>query len=218
MNRSVDFIKVDAQGLDLQIIESAGSLLDRVKGFSIEVRTDGCGPLYTGQPECSKVVQRAAELGFVLAGDSAADAPPPCAPKFALNPRYRATAFACELEMLFVRPGTPVLDSLWQYHQLKLNGCDELYRNEDTAKLASTARRRGKVVLVHHGGGLGMRFYGTNRTAAQRALRWYRDRPWTREGATSASGARRYMCGESFFSSSRSLPPRAGPPGPASPR
>lgn len=65
--RPVEFIKVDAQGLDATIIASARGRLGSVRSFALEVISDDCHTLYVGQPRCSGVVEQAAKLGFAPA-------------------------------------------------------------------------------------------------------------------------------------------------------
>merc|ERR1712194_943463 len=51
-------IKIDAQGIDLQVLMAASAqTLSRVRKISMEVTSDSdaCTPLYVGQPRCSTV-------------------------------------------------------------------------------------------------------------------------------------------------------------------
>jgi FkbM family methyltransferase len=65
IGHQVDFLKVDAQGMDLRVVLSGGSLLRRhVRHMVLEVVGDECAPLYHGQPRCSHVVKRLAAEGF----------------------------------------------------------------------------------------------------------------------------------------------------------
>ena len=97
IGRPVDLIKIDAQGLDLKVIESAGDLLHRIQRFSIEVVADECATLYEGQLHCSAVLQRVAQLGFDPIGHTACRLPP----SFGF-PRGAGNGF-CEMDLLFVR-------------------------------------------------------------------------------------------------------------------
>lgn len=117
--RPIAFIKTDAQGVDLAAIESAGPLLSRVRAFSSEVVSDACAPLYEGQPRCSEVLHRARRLGFEPA------TPIACSPKFAITPKWKSSAWACELDVLFLAPGVRP-DRYVPFHNLGLNGCEEL--------------------------------------------------------------------------------------------
>lgn len=74
VGRDVDFLKVDAQGMDLAIVRSGGSMLRRLRRVQLEVVSDDCRPVYEAQPTCSAVVEEMARLGFVPL------APVPCAP------------------------------------------------------------------------------------------------------------------------------------------
>ena len=118
-SRPIDFIKVDAQGLDMGVIESAGPLLSRVRAFSVEVVSDICAPLYEGQPQCSEVMRRARALGFEPA------TPVHCRPKFGIFPRWMKSAWVCELDVLFVSAGADPRRYA-AFHNLGLSGCDEL--------------------------------------------------------------------------------------------
>ena len=118
-SRPIDFIKVDAQGLDMGVIESAGPLLSRVRAFSVEVVSDICVPLYEGQPQCSEVMRRARALGFEPATTVH------CRPKFGIFPRWMKSAWVCELDVLFVSAGADPLRYA-AFHNLGLSGCDEL--------------------------------------------------------------------------------------------
>ena len=46
VNRTVEFVKIDAQGLDLSIIQSAGARLSQVQAFQLEVNSDDCDAIY----------------------------------------------------------------------------------------------------------------------------------------------------------------------------
>ena len=88
----VDFIKVDAQGLDAVVIASARSRLAQVRRFALEVISDDCDTLYEGQPRCSAVVAQAAQLGFEPAS------PVRCAPSPELRSgHWKKTAWGCAL-------------------------------------------------------------------------------------------------------------------------
>jgi FkbM family methyltransferase len=61
----VDYLKVDAQGLDLQVVQSAGRLIDRIQKATLEVTTvSHC--VYEGQPQASVVVAWMERHGFEI--------------------------------------------------------------------------------------------------------------------------------------------------------
>ena len=64
LNRPVEFIKVDAQGLDLAVVQSAHSRMSQVQSFQLEIVSDDCDSIYKGQPKCSEVLPIVAGLGF----------------------------------------------------------------------------------------------------------------------------------------------------------
>ena len=60
-------IKIDAQGIDLQVLMAASAqTLSRVRKISTEVTSDSdaCTPLYVGQPRCSTVLREMRRNGF----------------------------------------------------------------------------------------------------------------------------------------------------------
>ena len=60
-------IKIDAQGIDLQVLMAASAqTLSRVQKISMEVTSDSdaCTPLYVGQPRCSTVLREMRRNGF----------------------------------------------------------------------------------------------------------------------------------------------------------
>ena len=129
VNRTVEFVKVDAQGLDLDVLRSAAANIRMVRRFGLEVVVDDCNGLYVGQPKCSEVVRQAGELGFRPA------APFPCLPRWpreavALN----QSSAGCEMEILFVADGVGA-GPFWGFHQPHLNGCRGHYRWNETLKL-----------------------------------------------------------------------------------
>ena len=60
-------MKVDAQGMDLQVVKSAGPLLEQLRFLSMEVQSSFAIPLYEGQVFCPEVLSTMRSLGFVLA-------------------------------------------------------------------------------------------------------------------------------------------------------
>lgn len=164
VGRPVDFLKVDAQGMDLEVVRSGGPLLHRVRRVALEVVCDDCSELYASQPRCSEVLRQMERFGFVPV------APTPCSPSFQ---RVRSNS-ACELEVLFVRasprrvaddlatgregrhgrprPHVPASEhsaeqaarvarhaEFLKFHKLHLNGCTG--RPYSAAEAAATLRR-----------------------------------------------------------------------------
>lgn len=64
INRTVAFIKVDAQGYDAEVILSARDQLHLVEKFVIEVVGDHCDPLYEGQLRCTEIQDLFVSKGF----------------------------------------------------------------------------------------------------------------------------------------------------------
>lgn len=66
--RSVDFLKIDAQGMDVAVLESAGDIAYKIMRAKIEVTKSGdkaCPPLYKGAPTCIEGRARLEKLGLV---------------------------------------------------------------------------------------------------------------------------------------------------------
>ena len=58
-------LKVDAQGMDIAIVESAGrAALAALDEITLETYPTDCPPFYEGQPMCSAVLRRMSSLGF----------------------------------------------------------------------------------------------------------------------------------------------------------
>jgi len=67
------------------------------------------------------VVAQAARLGFEPAS------PVRCVPSPELRSnKWKHTAWGCELEIVFVARGTPMLPDLWRFHQLAHSGCSAI--------------------------------------------------------------------------------------------
>ena len=64
IGRPVDFVKIDAQGMDLEVFKSGGHMLSLVRRVLLEVISDDCKPVYQNQPTCSTVVEELAALEF----------------------------------------------------------------------------------------------------------------------------------------------------------
>jgi FkbM family methyltransferase len=63
--RTVDFLKIDAQGADLAVVRSAGERLKDIRKISLEVQTTPV-PLYEGASDKDEVIRYLAEAGFQL--------------------------------------------------------------------------------------------------------------------------------------------------------
>lgn len=57
------FLKVDTQGYELEVLDGADGVLDRLVGLRLEM---SLAPLYEGEPLANEVLQRVAALGFAL--------------------------------------------------------------------------------------------------------------------------------------------------------
>lgn len=100
--RNVELAKVDAQGLDVGVVRSAGTEIERLKAVQLEVVRDRpplkCEPQYAAEPgrrsevKCGVVVEAMRELGFE-----------PYATNCMVH-KFKE-AGGCEAEMMFVRPG-----------------------------------------------------------------------------------------------------------------
>ncbi|CAE7575529.1 unnamed protein product [Symbiodinium necroappetens] len=68
--RPVARVKVDAQGMDLQVVRSAGDFVTQLLFVKLEVQSLRAAPLYEGQVFCPEVLSSMKSLGFVLADTS----------------------------------------------------------------------------------------------------------------------------------------------------
>jgi FkbM family methyltransferase len=64
----VDFLHIDAQGMDLDVLRSLGSEISRVRGGVVEAPCDPRVRLYEGQPTKTEIVAFLAEHGFEVCG------------------------------------------------------------------------------------------------------------------------------------------------------
>jgi len=62
--RDIAYIKIDAQGFDLQVVKSAGRMMHKLKNVYMETQCDNAAMLYKGQPNCSSVYVEMIRLGF----------------------------------------------------------------------------------------------------------------------------------------------------------
>lgn len=63
----IDFLKIDAQGLDIDVLRSSEEYMHRILRVELEVPSDACGQLYVGSLHCSDIVKVMAELGYTAA-------------------------------------------------------------------------------------------------------------------------------------------------------
>ena len=123
----------------MSVIESGGDLLANVVRFQLEVISDDCDGLYVGQPRCTAVLRRAAELGFKPVS------PVFCQPRVFRSKPVRRTAWGCELEVLFSRPGVDVPAYLHHFHQPAMGGCT------GTIGLAELKAANGSIARAANG-------------------------------------------------------------------
>ena len=100
--RDIALAKIDAQGLDVGVVRSAGAHLNRLRAVQLEVVRDRpplkCTPQYAAEPgrpseaKCNALVAAMAEMGFA-----------PYATNCYVH-KFKE-AGGCEAEMMFVRPG-----------------------------------------------------------------------------------------------------------------
>ncbi len=141
--RIVDFVKIDAQGMDLQVVRSGGALLrTNVRRLGLEVVADDCNVLYEAQPRCSEVTATLAALGFEPY------TPVPCTPP--IN-RGRPNHY-CELEILFVNTALRQSEGAafdananatkvyTDHHKAHLNWCVGVYHPDEFKRLVGRLR------------------------------------------------------------------------------
>ena len=143
--RPVELLKIDAQGMDLEVVRSGFSRLHQVRRFSLEVVSDECEPLYDSQPTCSTVVRVARQLGFAPASPNLA-----CTCRF---PRKRENSM-CEMDVLFVAHGVAPSNAFGaepnyaQFDRLFLNGCTRLLPSDQLKKLSRNPPDGEAVMIV----------------------------------------------------------------------
>jgi len=69
--RDVSFVKLDAQGFELEIVKSAGGHVDKLKKVQMELVCDNAAKLYVGQLNCSSTHAEMLKLGFTSGFDPA---------------------------------------------------------------------------------------------------------------------------------------------------
>merc|ERR1712217_201208 len=105
--RSVRYLKVDAQGYDLQVVRSAGKHMNRIRSVTVEAQCDRVDKIYPDAPNCSTVYKEMLNLGF----------------RTGFNPR--TCAWCIEVDIHFIRPGAqliPEMDSWGNLHYTHLLG------------------------------------------------------------------------------------------------
>lgn len=63
-NWPIDYLKIDAQGLDMEILRSAEDLVQSVLRVELELPADECERMYNGSLTCSEIVEAMAQLGY----------------------------------------------------------------------------------------------------------------------------------------------------------
>jgi len=62
---NVEYLKIDAQGSDLAIVQSAGTLVDRLRAVTVEATCDSVARLYEGTANCTAIYGAMRRLGFL---------------------------------------------------------------------------------------------------------------------------------------------------------
>ena len=65
--KKIDFLKIDAQGMDLSVVKSAGSRLHDIAKIVLEVSV-APEPVYIGESSKDEVLEFLASAGFQLVG------------------------------------------------------------------------------------------------------------------------------------------------------
>ena len=60
----VHFLKIDAQGYDLSVVQSAGPMLSKIRFVTLEAVCDSAPVVYLNAPNCSTVWSFMTEAGF----------------------------------------------------------------------------------------------------------------------------------------------------------
>ena len=60
----ISLLKIDAQGHDLAVFESAGEHMGRIHQVTMEMVKDTCDRMYEGAPRCSEVVAKMEQYGY----------------------------------------------------------------------------------------------------------------------------------------------------------
>ena len=110
----VTLLRVDAQGHDLAVVQSAGRLAPRIAQARLEAYPDDCPPFYEGQPLCTQIVAGMRALGFKYTKGTVGevDGEPRCSTAGCKYQEYDADGRAayirdygecCTFELTFVR-------------------------------------------------------------------------------------------------------------------
>ena len=196
IDRPVEFLKIDAQGMDLDIVTSGGSMLHLLQRVLLEVISDDCKPVYLNQPRCSEVIARMGSLGFKPL------TPIPCEPRNLT--RLRANHF-CELEYVFINAAAGITaqstrDEIFEHHNGFVNSCTGTY---DILKLGHPhyASRNGKLRQLAGDGQLVAPHWHPHRHTNPE-IWYYHDQPDVRlpemPGSNSSMG-RGYLCPNTCF-------------------
>ena len=62
--RTIEHLKIDAQGFDLEVLKSAGGFLNRLKRVQMEMTCENAAKLYEGERQCAEVVREMEAMGF----------------------------------------------------------------------------------------------------------------------------------------------------------
>ena len=94
----VAYLKIDSQGMDVQVLESAGELMGRIQQVEMEVVRDTCPRMYEAAPSCSESVEAMARFGFT-AEKTCASA------RFPGAKQHGRDRIGCEDDFIFSRNG-----------------------------------------------------------------------------------------------------------------
>ena len=186
IDRPVAFLKVDAQGLDLEVVRSGGARLPLVQRVSMEVVSDDCTPVYVGQPVCTQVVAAMSQLGYQPVSTT------PCSPP----QRRLLPSHWCELNILFVQSSLPTAshEPYLGFHTIHTNGCSkDTFTARTAAEVMRLAPRSDQVVATTGP----IVLAGETR---RRRLPAFVSRRWTGFSAH-AHGAAGYLCPQACFKS-----------------
>lgn len=155
----VDFLKIDAQGHDLEVVKSGGKALsERVRYVQMEVISDDCDVLYEDQPKCSEVRQAMLDLGFVALSE-VYNGKLECQP---IMDRAHYNHY-CELDVVFenewLKNNVPlpvmrdgIMRIIHEHNNMMTNGCSQVYeafREEPSLppSMQLIARKRGAYTI-----------------------------------------------------------------------
>lgn len=158
----VDFLKIDAQGHDLEVVKSGGAALSRrVRYVQLEVISDDCDVLYDEQPKCSEVRDAMLDVGFIALSD-VYNGKLECTP---MMERAHYNHY-CELDVVFenewMKKNMPLpgqrygtMRIIHEHHNMMTNGCSEVYDTfqEALSTPPSTqlvARKRGSYLIDYY--------------------------------------------------------------------